>query len=768
MNKLIGFSVDHPRLVITLTIGITLLFAAQLPKIKTDTDPKNMLPITSPVRQYNDQVESWFALHADVIVLGIWNEEGIFNSQALRRIEAASEAIVKIPGVIARDVIGLATVEDVTSEGEILSTRPLLADIPATTEQMAAFRQRLLANPLLVPRLVSADGKMTALYIPIEKAANGKQIAEQIERLVGEGKGSEKFYLAGDPVARDTFGAEMFRQMALFSPLAGVVMVVLLFVMFRSWSLVFTNMAVAMVSILWSMGLFVALGIPIHIMASMSPVFLMAISTDTVHIFNELYFRFPEVGRKKEAILATMGAVGAPIVYSDLTTTAGFASLGIGPIIPVRIFGFLVAFGTLVILLMSFTLVPALMTLIREEGLRNHAPKERQEASRATEWLGKVGQLSLRRSKTVVLLSTVLVVLSVAGIARIRINNNMIRWFKEHSAVRTADRALNESMGGTAPLYLVATATQQDAMKDPAVLRGLEDLQQFLEGKPLVGKTLSVADYVKRINRVLHKDDPRYDTIPESNTVIAQYLLLLNMGVQPRDLDNVVDYPYQKANVITQLRSWDAVEARTLVQDVQRYLAAHPVPGVEVRPAGIAYFNMVWNDEVLVGMLEGFIASSILVLFLLALAYRSWKWGLVSFVPLLFTVVVMYGFVGLVGKDFDMPISVLSTLSLGLAVDFAIHFVSRFQQRYRETRDLSGALRWTAARPGKGILRNALLFASGFAVMIFAQLTPYITVGVFMIAIMLLSAVASIVLLPAVIALAPGWLLPKEVSSVGS
>ena len=112
-----------------------------------------------------------------------------------------------------------------------------------------------------------------------------------------------------------------------------------------------------------------------------------------------------------------------------------------------------------------------------------------------------------------------------------------------------------------------------------------------------------------------------------------------------------------------------------------------------------------------------------------------------------------------------MPISVLSTLSLGLAVDFSIHFVSRFQQRFRETGELSSSLRWTVERPGKGILRNALLFASGFSVMVFAELTPYITVGVFMIAIMLLSAVATIVLLPALVSLAARWLLPQEVES---
>ena len=86
MRKLVHFSVDHPRLVIGLTLVFTMLFAAQLPKITTDTDPKNMLPVTSPVRQYNDQVESWFALHPDMIVLGVRNEKGIFSPPALRRI----------------------------------------------------------------------------------------------------------------------------------------------------------------------------------------------------------------------------------------------------------------------------------------------------------------------------------------------------------------------------------------------------------------------------------------------------------------------------------------------------------------------------------------------------------------------------------------------------------------------------------------------------------------------------------------------------------
>jgi predicted RND superfamily exporter protein len=753
-RRTVDWSVDHPRLVLLVVLLLTLAFGSQIPRIRTDTDPKNMLPITSPVRQYNDQVEEWFGLHPDVLVVGVWNEAGIYTPDTLARIARVTDEVLRLPGVIARDVVALPTVNDVTIAGGALQARPLLDGIPRDAGEADRLRRQVLGNPLFVNRLASADGKTTALYVPIEKSANGRAIADAIRRIARKNSGAERYFIAGDPVARDTFGTEMFRQMGLFSPLAGMLMCVVLFLMFRSWWLVAANMIVAMLAIVWAMGLFIGLGIPVHIMASMSPVFLMAISTDTVHIFNEFGFRRREVGDRRQAIRQTMEAVGTPVLFSDLTTIAGFASLAIGPVIPVRVFGLLVAFGTLVILLMSFTLVPALLTLAGG-GRPIAASAEPEPGSR---WLARVGQACVAWKTGVVLVGAVMVAVSAVGIAKIRINNNMVAWFKPGSDIRVADTHLSQALGGTATLYLVADGQRPDAVTQPQFLKAIEALQRRIEQEPMVGKTVSVADVVKRVHRVLGDDDPSREVIPDSPEAVAQALLLFSMAARPRDLNNLVDEPYRKANVMVQLRSWDAVDTQALLRETRRHLAAQPIPGAEVKPAGIAYFNMVWNEEVLIGMLEGFIASCVLVLVLLVLDYRSVRWGIVSFVPLLFTVVVIYGVVGFVGKDFDMPISVLSTLSLGLAVDFAIHFVSRFQQRYRETHDLEAALVWTAARPGLGILKNAVLFASGFAVMLFAALTPYITVGAFMIAIMLLSALATVVYLPALIGLFPRWL----------
>jgi hypothetical protein len=757
-KSLVEFSIRRPKLVVALVMLASLAFMTQLPKMKTDTNPKNMLPATSQVRVWNDEVEDTFFLYEDMVVLGIVNEKGIFNEGTLGKIQRITDEILKIKGVAARDVSSFTTTDNVTAEGEMLRVGPLMTAVPKAPSEMEALRKALLENPLFINRIISEDGKTTAIYVPLEKGANGKEIADRIREIVKAESGEEKYYVAGDPVARDTFGAEMFKLMGIFSPIAGMVMFVVAFIMFRSFFLSFSIMIPAMVIIIWSMGLVIGMGYPIHIMSSMSPVFLMAIATDSIHIFNEFYFRYKEKKDKRAAILETMNAVGVPLIYTDITTAVGFGSLMTAHIIPVKVFGFGVAFGTIALLLLSFTLVPAIMTFVNVERLGRASFKEDLATSRTSAFLRSLAKLGAHRPKAVAAFGLALFAFAVVGTTRINVNNNLIEWFKYGSDVRTADRVLNSSLGGTSLGYIVGISEEDDFVKTPEAMKYLEGLQKHLEGLSVVGKTMSVADYVKRINRVLHDDDPAYDVVPDSKETIGQYLFLFSMSAKPADLDNVVDYPFRKANIWVQMKTWDAQAMRDVTKAVNEYKAAHPID-MQFKPAGIAYFNLVWNDEVLLDMLKGFIVALVVVFFILAFDFRSFRWAVVGYVPLLFTIVFIYGVVGFIGKDFDMPISVLSTLSLGMAVDFAIHFVSRFRKRREEAADaesLSESLLWTAARPGKGIMRNALLFASAFSVMLFAPLTPYVTVGAFIVSMMLLSSILTIIFLPALITLTKG------------
>ena len=759
-HYLVEFSVRHPKLVVVIVALITLGFLTQFPKIKTDTNPKNMLPPTSDVRVWNDEVDETFGLYEDMIVVGVVSDEGVLNERTLGKVLRITDEVLRIEGVSARDVNGLPTITNVTAEAGTLRVAPLMAEVPKTQAGMDNLRKDLFENPLFRGRVISDDGKTTAIYIPLEKGANGKTIADRVKEIVKKEGGPERYYVAGDPVARDTFGAEMFKLMAVFAPIAGAIMLIARYLMFKDLFLSVTLMMDAMISIVWSMGLLIALGFPVHIMSSMAPVFLMAIATDSIHIFNEFYFRYKEKKDKKAAIIETMHAVGRPVRYTALATAVGFGVLMFMDIVPVKVFGALVAFGTVALRVLSFSFIPAMFTFVNEKNIEKIAAGEETSTGRTSGFLRGLAALGAHSPRATALIGVVLFGISVFSVSRIVVNNNMVEWFKSDSDIRTADSVLNTALGGTSLGYVVALSDEDEYIKTPEAMRRIEGLQRHLEKLPVVGKTSSVVDYVKRINRVLHDDDPRFDIVPSSKEEIGQYLFLFSMSAKPSDLDNVVDYPFRKANIWVQLKTWDVEAMRSVIRAVDEYKASNP-GALAFKPAGIAYFNLVWNDEVLWDMLKGFAIALVVIFVILAFAFSSAKWAAVGYVPLLFTILIIYGAVGYMGKDFDMPIAVLSCLSLGMAVDFSIHFISRLRQRLSETiqagapssESLADALLWTAARPGKGIMRNAVLFASAFSVMLFAPLTPYITVGAFIVSMMLLSSVLTMIYLPALIVL---------------
>jgi predicted RND superfamily exporter protein len=559
-------------------------------------------------------------------------------------------------------------------------------------------------------------------------------------------------------------------------------MLIVRYLMFRDLFLSIALMMDAMVSIVWSMGLLLAFGFPVHIMSSMAPVFLMAIATDSIHIFNEFYFRYKEKKDKKAAIIETMHAVSRPVRYTALATAVGFGVLLFMHIIPVKVFGGVVAFGTLALRILSFSFIPAMFTFVNEEKIAKASREEDITLSKTSQLLKHLAGFGAHKPKATVFIGLIFFVVAIIGITKIVLNNNMVEWFKKDSEVRVADTVMNQALGGTSLGYIVAVSNEPEFIKSPEAMRNIEGLQRHLEKLSVVGKTSSVVDYVKRINLVLHDNDSKYDVVPETKETIGQYLFLFSMSAKPSDLDNVVDYPFQKANIWVQLKTWDAQAMRDVIKAVDEYKKSNLIQ-MEFKPAGIAYFNLVWNDEVLSDMIKGFIIALIAVFIILIFNFHSVKWAIVGYIPLLFTILLIYGVVGFMGKDFDMPIAVLSCLSLGMAVDFAIHFISRFRQRLVESQGsgvrgqgsgeikelitrhsslITDSLLWTAARPGKGIMRNAVLFASAFSVMLFAPLTPYITVGAFIVSMMTLSAVMTIIYLPALITLLQGWLFKGD------
>ncbi|MBI5410886.1 MAG: MMPL family transporter [Nitrospirae bacterium] len=760
MEATLRCCVDFPRLTIAAILLLTLVSVIQLPKMTTDTDPENMLEPDAPVRVFHEATKRAFGIH-ELIVVGFEAEPDVFTAENLAKLFRINREILNIKGVIVPDVLSLVTTDTMRKSGDLLDIRKLLESPPGTQAEAGQLKETLLGNPLFREKLISKDGRRIAFYIPIERKDMAARVTKEIQALIAREPGITAS-IAGLPMAEMVFGEQMFILMGVLSPLTMLVIAAGLWVLFKDRRLILAPLLVSMLSVLWTMGLLIGLGYPVHIMSSMIPVFLMVTGlADGIHILSQFHEVYPRYGEKRTAILETMKELYSPVLYTSYTVMAGFGSLSLVNIPPIRIFGLFVAIGVFAAWVLTVTFLPAFLMLLDERTLTQRRQREGATGGALMRMAGRLGRLGMNRPRPALVVGLSILALAIYGMEQNRVNDDPVKWFKESSPIRQANSLMNGEFGGTYMAYLVAEAAEPETMTRPEVLRYVAALQQEISHDPRVGKTTSLTDILRWINRVLTGSDE----LPNSRELAGQYLLLyLSSGGSPDTLDNFVDYGYQRLNLWLQLKTGDNQDMIEVMERINRYVAAHPLPGVRFEITGPTYVNVVWQQVMVTGMMGSFAGSVLTVFVIMAIEFRSLLWALIGVIPLLSTILTSYGVLFFIGKEIDMPIAVCSSLALGIGVDFAIHFVFRFRERYRSERDLKKSLLWTFGEPAVGILRNALILLMGFAVMLVAPLTPYVTVGAFTAIDMLVGALATLLLLPALIIVLKRVLLAKEVT----
>lgn len=837
--------IRRPRSVYAIILLLVAVAAAFITQITIDTDPENMLPADQPERVFHNLVEDRFTLH-DALVVGIVNEshpDGIYNIESLTALHTLSNRILQLDGVIAPDLMSLAETDNISQAGPgTIRFEWMMKEAPVTAQQALAIRDKVKRLPLLVDTLVSGDGRAAAIYVPIRSKDLSHPLSQRIRALMSDLGTDDEYFITGLPVAEDTFGHDMFVQMGISAPLAGLMIFLLMLYFFRSPTLVLAPMLVAIATVVITMGLLIGAGFTVHIMSSMIPIFLMPIAVvDSVHIMSDFADRWHEDADPKDVIREVIGHLFTPMLYTSLTSAVGFLSLLLTPIPPVQVFGTFVAFGILLAFLLTIVLIPAYIVRMKPAALARLANRKRAPGSDTllARGLRRVGRLSFGHGKVITGVALLVVAVSVAGVFRIQINDNPVRWFKASHPIRVADSVLNEHFAGTYDAFLVlshnddqslplfieksrqllnaisvdaaesvqsaleadtsdaaryygdilnaaddalfnsvnepsiAALTELIALAEeaqtnakyfqrPEILREIESIQQALQDSGRVGKSNALPDVVKVVNRELRGGAAEDYRIPETLPGVAQTLLQYQSSHRPQDLWHMVTPDYTSTSIWLQLTSGDNQDMTGVMQFVDEYIAANPLPSCVQRDwAGKTFINVVWQDAMVSGMLKSLIGAFVVVFFMMAVLFRSVRLGLLAMVPLSLTIIGVYGIIGWIGKDYDMPIAVLSSLTLGLSIDFAIHFIERMRALMRQTGSFTEAAARMFEEPGRAITRNAIVIAIGFTPLLFAPLVPYITVGAFMAAIMALSAVSTLVLLPALIGLAGPWFFPE-------
>jgi len=754
-HRLIAWSTEHPRTVVFAAILITILLAIPIPRAVIDTDPENMLGHDEPVRLMHERIKDEFGL-ADYLVIGFTGPTSLLTPDFTEKLRVLVDSIAGMEGVVAGDIIAPSTVDDIYRRDDgALVVGPLTEPRSGIAGQQPTLEAKIVENPILHGKLAADDGRAVAVYIPLTAKKYAHSVAKDAEKIIGRLGGMGRHHFTGLPVAEETFGIEMFRQMGISAPLAGLFIFLLLLLFFRRMAAVAGLMIVALMTVLWTMGLLILMGFTVHIMSSMIAIFLMPIAVlDGIHILSEFHDRYQKAHSRREAVLSTMAELFMPMLFTSITTVVGFASLLTADIPPVRVFGAFVAFGVATAWLLTVTFLPAYVMLLPTRSLFGFGRRD-EGASLLGRTLPKIGRFAVRHRGAVLITTLLLAGVAAYGVTRIEVNDNPTKWFKPSHPIRIAERELSEHLAGVYLAYLEfdATATTSGSVQTPEILSAMEGLQHHLEKIPQVGGTTGVTDIVKKVRLELHNGDVAYSTIPDSREEIAQELFLYEAaGGDPDDLFKFITPSGDKAVLWVQLQDGDNKSVGAVVDSADAYLRSHPgAMGMAFDWAGLTYINVVWQEKMVVGMLKSLLSSFAVVWVLMIFLLRSFLLGLISMVPLSVTIGFVYGAIGLAGKPYDMPIAILSSLTLGLSIDFAIHFLKRGQEIYRERRDVNATTEELFGEPARAIVRNIVVIALGFVPLLFSDLMPYVTVGVFFLAIMLLSGFSTLMVLPGLV-----------------
>jgi len=693
---------------------------------KMETNLDKYMPQDHPAFVYSDQAEEWFGIN-DGIIVAIENKNGIYNTATIDTLKQLTKKLQKMDEIEKADVTSLYTADNIVGDEEGMDVRSFFKRVPKTEEKLKELQQNVRNNEMVIGRLVSTDETVTVIIAEIRDDVFTQEFYNEILELVDSFQTEDiKIHVAGRPIVEGTMALLGPEDMKRMVPIVLLVITIVLYIMLRSVRSTLLTMSVVFFSTLWSFGLMALVNIPIYAVSTMIPVMLIAIGVaDGIHLYSHLHLfqrKNPDAG-KKEAVLDMIKNMWSPVVMTSITTAVGFISLLTSQVYPIKYFGIFTAFGVLVAMILSLVIIPAGIMIF---GLPKLKEKKKKKTSNNSTFYQSFALKVVRYKKVSIFATAAIIVLSIVGMQKIWINSSFLDKFESDSEIVLTDQFINSHFGGTTSLNLILDAEgKKDVFKNPDALKLVDKMQNQLENDlEVVGTSFSLADYVNRMNKVMNADDEAFNTIPDSQDMVAQYLLLYEMSGDPENLDKVVDYDYEKLNVTFQLKSDNSKAINSALAIIDTYKDDFAKMGITMKYAGSGYKGLIFTDLILEGQIMSLILSIIIVVVLMSFMFKNIKAGIIGAVPILVTALISFGVMGFLDIPLSTTTALLSSIAIGIGIDYAVHFLEQYRINALKTGDKELTAQKTMSHSGRAILFNAIVVIAGFLVLLFSVFPP--------------------------------------------
>jgi predicted RND superfamily exporter protein len=749
------------RLRYWLTAGITLGFLLLAPGTSlTDIDNDITMWISrdDPIYQTYERFRKEFG--GQRLLLIALQSERLFTPESLEFIRAVTGDIERV-GHVER-VQSLATANIVRSSGDtaaggdgVIEVQPLLDETIATGADAARVRDRALADPLLRGDLVSEDATVTALVVSFDEDRIDDVRGDVIQKIhdVVDPRlppGMRAYYNGSLEISETYNRVTLANTMNLTPPIL-VLTIGAIFFMFRSWRITALLMVSVLVSAVWTLGLYVMMGFSYNVLASMLPPLVMILAiADDVHIVQHFNHELRATGSKEHAFKSSVQHLFVPLLGASGTTALGLLSLATSDVVAVRAFGVGAAVGVMVDFVMSLVFVPTLLMWLKPE--TGVAPQERYLLAP----MQRLARFSIRNARPVAFVTIGAMAVSLSGIAWLRVDTNHINFFAEDHPLHQSATVLDAKLSGIYSFNILLEGPP-DSMKSLDALRRMEDLRGRLDGLPFVRKVVSLADYVKRVNRELNGGDESAAVVPASAEAIAQELFVFGLSDDGRrELERVASPDFSRAQISVKLASMSSdlvFEQVSRAEDEARAVFAGSGITPTVTGAGRIF---AWLDHYIVSsQVSSFATAFVTVFAVIFVVFRSWRFGTLGIIANALPVSAVLGLMGWLDISLNVATVMVASVALGIVDDDTIHFIGRFRRERAHGASAEDAIEAATMHEGRASLTTAVINTLGYGIMLFSAYKPTAWFGGLLALTMVVAFLAEVFVVPAVITLAP-------------
>jgi predicted RND superfamily exporter protein len=720
IEKIMLFGAIRPLLSGLIVLLLTLLSGYGLLGLTLDTDPDNMLNSNNPMWPVYRQVVKEFG--SDNIVLIHYQNDDLFNAEKLKKIDEIAYQLKKLP--IVEKVETLSTALNIRDNGFGLEITPLVNRYPETAAESVAIKNNALYSPLLKGQLISADGTKAAMLVTLKptffEAEFNRHAYLQIEQVIEPlRKDFKNVFQLGIPRLNNDFAVGVLKDLQIITPLNIAVLMLSLILMLRVFWVCFIPLITSFISIVWAFGALGYLGIPVNLLIAVVPALIIVIgSTEDTHMIAAYLqgLRKDQTGQRLPAIRYMVSHVGLPIFITSFTTIIGFLSNVMTDMVLIRDFSIASSLAMLATVLSTFILVPLLLNLFGPKYAKASA-----DAENSTGWLSgfiKFVEQAIEHQQRWIIWLTTLIVLIFAGFAlQITATNDPLSYFKSTDRVITDNKTVHQDLAGMQNFFITVDAAHHTDFKDPQELKKLDLIQQTLHKQGDYDQISSIVDYLKLIHQEMHQGDKKFYTLPKSRELIEQYLMLF----QRSDLERVFSADGRRANFIVRHNLYDSNLLNPKIAQLQTEIKQ--ILGDD-NHFSITGKNLMANEAAdLLFASQGYSLLATIVVFCLVMIflYSSVTAGLVSMIPNLIPILVMFGTMGLLAIPLNSTTALVAVIALGIAIDDTIHIFSTYNREVRVDGDQNAAATRSIKAEAVAVTATSFSLAAGFITLSFSS-----------------------------------------------